>query len=292
LTLYAVVRFYENSPFYLRELKLTGACADLLYMSSAALPPRRAFDRRNPVAKICDPDLYSLNDALQQARTSLQGLPHFELDLVRVLQAQCLANVMNLLCIFRGLEIMGGILDETPLVTLLRPFLRPHEPRIASKCILILGRQSQSFKWLTAVMSESDDRVRANLIESLWGRTEPEVESVLRNAVADSHHRVVANAVYGLYLLKSESYAVEIDSLLVNKNASFRRAAVWVLKTTGEPGATVRLKPLISDRDAHVRRSVFDALIFLRQRAAKETLAAVTAVDTPTTKAGNAEPSR
>ncbi len=226
-----------------------------------------------PISKICNPELYRLEDAIQEARLGAQSSPRYELDLVRFLQTQCHANLVNLPAVLRGLEVLGEIVDEARLAALLRPFLRSSDPQIASKCVLILGRNSRSFTWLNSVMGESDDRMRANLIESLWRRTEPEAERVVKNAVKDSNHRVVANAVYGLYLLGAEAqeaYMEGVGRMIGSHDPLFRRAAIWVLKTSAEAGAVTKLKPLIRDADPSVRRAAFDALVSLRQQGAKE----------------------
>src|SRR5579863_5266201 len=119
------------------------------------------------VAKICDPGRHSLAEAIQMAKDSSDAAPGLEIELVRYLQAQCLSKHVPLPTVFRGLEVLGGIfgggkavgdkpggaspggasLDEGRLVTLLRPFLRSSDPQIASKCVLVLGRQSSSMTW-------------------------------------------------------------------------------------------------------------------------------------------------
>jgi hypothetical protein len=91
------------------------------------------------------------------------------------------------------------MLDENRLVPILRPFLRSKDSQIVSKSVLIPGRQSRSLYWMTSIRTEDDDRIRANLVESLRSRREPEVEQVFKGALKDPNHRVVANAVYGLY---------------------------------------------------------------------------------------------
>src|SRR5436309_1790687 len=96
----------------------------------------------------------------------------------------------------------------------LRPFLKSSVPQIVSKCVLILGRRCQNLAWMRNVMAENDDRVRANLIESLWKRRDKEVEPILRDAVKDSDHRVAANAVYALFLAGSDHYAEGLDRLI------------------------------------------------------------------------------
>jgi HEAT repeat protein len=216
------------------------------------------------VTKICDPELYGQHEAILLAKAGAEASPGFEIEIVRFLQAQCLSNRVHLPTVFRGLEVLGGMLDGARLLTLLRPFLRSSDPQIASKCVLVLGRQSSSMAWLNGVMAESDDRIRANLIESLWKRTEPEVELVLRNAFKDSHPRVAANAVYGLYLLGIDVWLDGLERLVASDDAALRKSGVWVIKSSGVPDAPARLKLLIRDADADVRHAAFDALIHLR----------------------------
>jgi HEAT repeat protein len=141
--------------------------------------------------------------------------------------------------------------------------------------VLVLGRQSTSMAWLSGVMAETDDRIRANLIESLWKRTEPEVELVLRSALNDSHPRVAANAVYGLYLLGIDAWMEGIQRLVGSTDAALRKSGVWVLKSSGASDAPARLQLLIRDADADVRRAAFDALIYLRNHNPKKSPAAL-----------------
>jgi HEAT repeat protein len=227
------------------------------------------------ITKVCDPERYGLTEAIQLAKDSARASPGFEIEIVRFLQVQCGANLVPMPTVFRGLEVLGGMLggettDQSRLITLLRPFLRSKDRRIASKCVLVLGRMSSSMVWLRGVMAETDERIRASLIESLWKREEPEVELVLRDALNDKHPRVAANAVYGLYLLGVDAWEKGLERLLNRDDAGFRISGIWVLKSTAVPNAPARLKLLIRATDAEVRRAAFDALIHLRNQSSRK----------------------
>ncbi len=222
------------------------------------------------IAEICNSG-YPLDDAVQRAAVAAQTSPGFEFELSKFLQAQCMAKVVDHPTVFRGLEVLGGMLEETRLITFLRPFLRSKDSQIASKSVLILGRQSRTLAWMTTIYAESDDRVRANLVESLWTRSEPEVEQVLQGALRDPHHRVVANAVYGLHLMGSDAWAAGLDRLLQSHDPVARRSGIWVIKSVGGAEAGARLKPLIRDSDPSVRRAAFAALVSLRESAERRT---------------------
>lgn len=227
----------------------------------------------SPPSKICDPELFSLTEAIQKAKENSRNSRGFEHDMARFLQIQCLATPVPLNVIFRGLEVLGvlleGVQDETRLTTLLRPFLRSPDPRIASKSVLVVGRQSNGMSWLKSVLSKTDDRVRANLIESLWNRKEPEAELILKHAAKDHNPRVAANAVYGLYLLEMPEWAEGFETLIRSGNPGFRRAGIWMLRKSMLPDGPARLKLLIRDGDPDVRKAAFEALIYLRENTAK-----------------------
>jgi hypothetical protein len=79
--------------------------------------------------------------------------------------------------------------------------------------------------------------------------------------LADKHHRVAANAVYGLYLLDAANAKPEIERLLGNQVAAFRCAGAWVVRKIGSTDLRGLLKSLIGDGDPKVRRSCFQALL-------------------------------
>ncbi len=221
------------------------------------------------ISKICDPAFFRLEDAIECAKTSIREIPGFELHLVRYLQTICAARHVPLPAVFRCLEVLGGLMssgtvDEARLIPMLRPFLRSGDAQIASKCVLVLGRESRNLGWLSGAMAETDERIRANLIESLWGRREPQVEQILGNALSDPHPRVVANAVHGLYLFGSDAWTRGLEGLLGHDRPDFRKSGIWVLKSSGIPDAPARLQILIRDADPGVRHAAFDALIHLR----------------------------
>ena len=61
----------------------------------------------------------------------------------------------------------------------------------------MIGRGSKSTKWVMGRLSESDPRVRANAIESMWGVDTPEARTLLNFAVSDANNRVAGNALLG-----------------------------------------------------------------------------------------------
>jgi HEAT repeat protein len=217
--------------------------------------------------KICDPSFGTLEEAIRQARLRNRARPGFDLDLNEFLHVCCAAAQPDLGVILRGLEVLERITEESRLFSVLRPFLKSTEPRIASKAILLLGRRFRNMNWIRNVLSENDDRIRANLVEALWRCREGEIDTILKSATGDRHPRVAANAIYGLYLLGSADYQDGLDRLIANGDPRFRRAALWVIRSIGSPDKAEMVKPLIRDPDPGVRRAAFAALGHLRSRA-------------------------
>jgi hypothetical protein len=220
------------------------------------------------VGQICDPGQGSLAEAVRQANLCGENSRAFDLDLCRFLQSQCLSRKLDFPVIFRGLEVLGAVVNEGKLLTVLRPFLKSSVPQIVSKCVLILGRRCPTAAWMRSVLAESDDRVRANLIESLWRRRDNEVQQILLEALKDSHPRVAANAVYGLFLAGSEKYAEGLERMISSPDPAFRRSAVWVVRSVAADNheAVGRIQSLFRDEDASVRSAAFRALVFLRDQ--------------------------
>ena len=59
------------------------------------------------VSRICDPEHYGLEGAIQQALVVAESSDRFEVDLTKFLRIRSLANRVNHQTIFRGLEVLG-----------------------------------------------------------------------------------------------------------------------------------------------------------------------------------------
>jgi len=73
--------------------------------------------------------------------------------------------------------------------------------RIRSKARFLIGRRVQNPKWFKEHLHAMDPRVRANIVEALWGVDSPEMLSILWQATKDSNNRVPGNAMFGLHML-------------------------------------------------------------------------------------------
>jgi len=238
------------------------------------------------VEEICDPERFKLNQAIKLARTGAVAAPGLEIEIVRYLESYCMSRSVAIGKVLRGLEVLEGVVGddrvgEGRLIALLRPFLRSSDPGIASKCVLILGRRSKSMAWLRRILDENDYRIRANLVEALWGRDEPEVKQLLLQALEDTHQRVVANATYGLFLMNAPEWLEGLETLLNSRHPAFRRSGIWLLKMAAPADALDRIGRLIRDPDPRVKRAAFEALGKLPKREARRAVIEVPAVELP-----------
>jgi len=216
--------------------------------------------------EICDPARYSREAALAAANVWRVRSPSLYPDLTGFLREHCSSDHVDLAFVARALDVLNVLTPSCALLMVLRPLLRDCGPRLRSKLVLVLVRQSQNLGWANKLLEDDDARIRASVIEGLWGGKSPELEQIFLRGVADSHHRVAANAAYGLYLMDASKATPEIERLLANEERAFRSAAAWVVGKTGSTELRGLLNPLIRDRDPVVRHSGFQAMMALRSR--------------------------
>jgi len=216
------------------------------------------------IEAICDPARHTSQDAISEARTLDLQVPSLYLEVVRFLQQRCSEDHPDLETIGRILEVVVVITPACALAAVLRPVLRRSDPVLRAKCIQILAQHETNLGWVEKLMADDNARVRASVIESLWGLKSQEAERLFLRAVSDSHHRVVANAIYGLYLLDSGKAIPMIGKLIASERPEARAAAAWLIRKTGSAELRGLLKPLILDKTPAVRHAGFRALQALR----------------------------
>jgi len=123
----------------------------------------------------------------------------------------------------------------------------------------MLARQERDLKWAEKLLEHHDPRFRANVIEGLWLGAQGLRELFLR-ASKDPHHRVAANAVYGLHLMGDPCVSRLLEDMKSSQNPRFRRAAAWLIRKIGKAHLRPMLKPLIRDENAAVRGAALRTL--------------------------------
>jgi len=168
----------------------------------------------------------------------------------------------------RALDILDEVSPGVRINHLLAHLAESSDRHIASKATLLVGRRIQNMAWIERRLSSADPRIRANLLESIWGLDAPEARRALMDRLDDENNRVVGNAIMGLFLLEKIDIAQGVSSLL-RQPAPFRATAAWIMGQTCHRDFTASLRQLMRDAAPEVRRAALQSLFSLR-RAAQE----------------------
>jgi hypothetical protein len=130
----------------------------------------------------------------------------------------------------RVLEVIDEVSDCRRLVMPLMKFLKLPQKHLRSKVVKLIARASQNSDWAEVLLTDTDPRVRANLIDGLAVQSGHQIDLLLRAAAKDPHHRVAMTALLGLCQRGDESSCAEIRRLALEGDASHRVAAAWALR--------------------------------------------------------------
>ncbi len=209
---------------------------------------------------MCNPDL-TKEEALSLGRAARRVDPMTDVTLSRSLaESGAGGGTVHIADPARLMDILCEIADPGHIMPSLMRMMRHPNTYLRSKAVKMIGRGSLSAKWVMGRLSESDPRVRANAVESLWGVDTPEARTLLSFAVNDSNSRVVGNALLGLYYLGDSSVLADVVKLVGAESPLLRASAAWVMGEAGDPRFTEALRRMISDPDAAVRKRAFAAL--------------------------------
>jgi hypothetical protein len=163
-----------------------------------------------------------------------------------------------------GLAILDSISQGDRLVPGALKLLKHPNAKVRSKAALFIGSRTQNLAW-TNRGDEYDARVRANILESLYGVNSDFVHHIFRSNVNDENNRVAGNAVLGLYMLGEASSIPIIYDMSRHPDARFRNTCAWIMGRTGDPRFAPVFSELMNDSDDLVRAQAFKGLVELRK---------------------------
>ena len=166
------------------------------------------------------------------------------------------------------LEILGQTHPRLEVVNRLAGLLHHRNPRVHSKVALLLARVAPEGEWALAGMADPDPRVRANIVEALWKHKSAFAGGVFQRAADDPHHRVAANAIYGLYLSGDPQALPRIRQLLTGDGLE-RRAGLWLAERTADPRYLPLLGKLIGKVEPEARARCLKVIQAAKQRKAQ-----------------------
>jgi HEAT repeat protein len=210
--------------------------------------------------EIADPWKYTVPEAVGLARRLLEVEP--SLDIKLALEIPRLRTEWA----ERALLILDEISEGRRIVPFVSHLASHRDVRISSKIALVVGKRTHELEWAKRQLEEVvDPRVRANVIEGLWGISTAEARQLFRDRLTDRHHRVVGNSLIGLHLASDIDMKDAVLKAAENSNPAFRTMAAWVMGRIGDETYKQRLSQLLRDDDPAVRSAALRSLRKIRQ---------------------------
>jgi HEAT repeats len=207
-------------------------------------------------------DLYISNrpQCMALAQKTMACDPRFDVTFLEFLQRPPAGKTSEEVLFHAGLDILDLISEGDRLVPGVLKILKHPNPKVRSKAALFIGSRTQNLAWAASRAQEYDARVRANIIESLYGINSDFVQQIFRNNANDENNRVAGNAVLGLYLLGDTSAIPLIHELARHPDSRFRNTSAWLMGRTGDPRFAQSFSELMNDPDELVRAQAFKGL--------------------------------
>jgi HEAT repeat protein len=169
----------------------------------------------------------------------------------------------------RMMYILSEISKGTRALGALRSMVRHPDPFLRSKAVLMIGRGERNSGWAQHRLAEADPRVRANAVETLWGRHTEEARAVLQAATSDPHNRVVGNALLGLYRMGDLSAISGLFQMAGGEPELFRTSGAWAMGETADPRFAEVLGRMLGDPSDAVRKRAFESLRRIKKAVAR-----------------------
>jgi hypothetical protein len=175
----------------------------------------------------------------------------------------------------RALAIVTELPSNRRILLPLVNLMCSSDERVRSKAAAIYGRACQNPDWVHKRLAEVDPRVRANVVESLWGQDSDLVRAVLHEASLDRNHRVAVNALIGLHLSGVAGVPASLQLLARSADPMARAAAAFGMGRILEDEFKPVLEILLKDGNASVRGRALQALIQIRRQQQADAASAV-----------------
>lgn len=129
---------------------------------------------------------------------------------------------------------------------------------------MLIGRRLRNPHWVRGQLESPDPRLRADIVEPLWGLHTPPARECMREALQDENNRVAGNALMGLHLLQEPNTARLVEQMLSDARLKFRRTAAWLMEVSPTRFLDHLLRAA-ADEDPGVRQTAAAALAVLRK---------------------------
>ena len=225
------------------------------------------------VSLFADPGVFTDAEAIAVVRRLVRADPSFDLRLLQFAVVGEGGRATEAPAVRRILQVVAAVSDMHRAAPRLMLLLRHPDENVRSRAALLLGSTTRDCAWACEQLRAEDPRVRANVVESLWGTTSVEARRLFRAAATDPHNRVAGNALVGLYRCGVAESIRLIVEMAGSQSSAFRSTAAWVMGQTGDPRFVHLLNRVPVDSPRGERRSVLRALAALgRRRPARDLL--------------------
>lgn len=217
--------------------------------------PSYLLESPNLIESLLDERQLSLEQAIAMVRNLAPVEPLLDVQIMKAVLARSGADVaaVKAPAASRALQLVASFSNGARLTAYLVRFLRHPNAEVRSKAVLLLGRANLNLSRVRNFLSSCDGRVRANAVETLWGRQEPDVRAVLWEAAKDTHGRVAVNALLGLCKAGDREAPLRLEKLAGSPDPVLRSGAAWAMGETGNRDFVPVLQMLAQDPDPKVR---------------------------------------
>ena len=129
--------------------------------------------------------------------------------------------------VIRRLEVLALCADPIRLAPTLSLLCSYADPRIRSKAVLLSTQLSAGTR-IPSAIGDSNERVRANAIEAIWGRRDKQALEVFQAGITATNHRIAGNSLLGLHLAGQLSCIRGIYDMAEDEDPLRSAAGVWV----------------------------------------------------------------
>jgi hypothetical protein len=206
-------------------------------------------------------DLLSLDEAARLLRVSSKNDPSYQVDLIARVKAELDRNASALANseFSRLLDILARSVDPEKLGGMLASLVEHPDERVRSKVAVIAAGNARVGSHKEGWLKDVDPRVRANAVESLWGRRDAEAIQLLKLASKDPHHRIAANALYGLYQAGEACSIRGVLRLFRELEVPRQLAGIWLLGQTGDPRFLTLVHENLSLKTGRIKFALLNA---------------------------------
>jgi hypothetical protein len=165
------------------------------------------------------------------------------------------SEILDSHTIVHVLDLLNEISPGPRLIQILNHLTQNSDPRTAAKATLLMARRIQNHDWIERHLASRDPRLRATVMEALWGIETSSARRVLRAGLNEENNRAVGNALVGLHLLGDPGVGALAEKMLEDTRPPFRSTGAWVM---GKIGAAYFVQPLhraLADSESGVRHA-------------------------------------